>query len=176
MEFTVEFKKYNVAKGSQLIHETILYSDDETALKRQVTKLVKEIKPFDHFQKERPISWENYSGYGHRQDTYGKSWGPYMSNSPVKDGSTYSISIRPTAYFLSNSIEKVHDAQYKLIEVRKAIEKNFGDNVDLGKADPDLPKIINELLPAHVVALEKVFEEVEKRIKGKVKELNERMQ
>ena len=54
MEYTIEFYKSSVNAGRTIIHQTTMCEDDETKLKREVTKLSKTIEPFDKLQKRMP--------------------------------------------------------------------------------------------------------------------------
>ena len=62
MEYTVTFTKYHMKTGKETLFETKICSDDPTALKREVTKMVRTVEPFAKLQKESPIAWDT-SGY-----------------------------------------------------------------------------------------------------------------
>ena len=176
MEYTIEFYKSSVNAGRTIIHQTTMCQDDETKLKREVTKLAKTIEPFDKLQKECPISWDNY-GY-HNASSFGKRWTPYTKNFPFNekwtdDDYTYSISISQTSNKFKTAQEKLSKSRFNLKKAYEDITNtSYAFNPDISVIDPEIANIINADLPRHYETLIELVDAADKRLQKKVDELN----
>ena len=171
MQYTITFKKSSVENGRTLLHETTICETDMTNLKRQVSKIAKEIEPFAELQKASPQKWESY-GYRATQ-SWNKFWSPYTHGYPLKGDESYSISIIRTSGLLETVTDKVHRAGLAVDKAREELLKDtHAFNPDISKLDPELDDIITKELPPKVKALRELINSVEKRIRDKVIELN----
>ena len=172
MQHTVTFQKSSVENGRTLLHECTICETDITSLKRQVTKILKEIEPFDQLQKECPIQWESF-GYGNSV-SWSKKWSSYTRGNPLNDDTNYIISITKTSRLLETASSKVYEARSKVEDAYEELTKNtHAFNPDISKIDPELDEIISTDLPPRILALKEIIESVETRIRDKIKELNE---
>ena len=174
MEFTVEFNRYHMDTGKEVLLETTMCANDNTKLKREVTKLSKTIKPFGVLQAEYPQPWHSY-GYA-KNESFSKKWSEYTQGCPPTDGYIYNIHVTPTANGLNAASHKTYEAYRKLKDAQEELQRRHANDTDLSKIDPELATIIEKSLPDHINALIGIFDTVEKRINEKIKELNEKME
>ena len=173
MEYTIRFTKSSVEGGRTVIHETTSCEEDPTALKREVTKIAKELEPFNILQKECPIKWET-NGYGTNL-SYSKYWSPYSQAFPLEEEATYHISVGRSSEILEPISQQVYEAKRKVKEAYEALTNNTrAYQPDTSTVDPEIAQIVASGLPPHVLALIELIETVEGRIKNKMKELNEK--
>ena len=172
MEYTVIFTKYHMKTGKETLFETTICSDDPTALKREVTKMVKAVEPFAKLQKECPLPWCT-NGYN-TNESYNKTWSGYEQKSPITDYTIYTISVSPTSNALRTASEKVYEAKRKTQEALEALQKKYANDTDLSKIDSRLSEILAVDLPDHITALIGIFEKVAAYIESETTELNEK--
>ena len=172
MQYTITFTKSNVKNARTVIHQTTSCEEDPTALKREVTKIAKELKGFKKLQEECPIKWES-GGYGTAL-SYFKHWSPYSQNFPLEEEATYYISVKRSSEILEPISQQVYEAKQKVKEAYEALTNNTSTyQPDTSTVDPEIAEIVASDLPPHVLALQELIETVETRIKNKIKELNE---
>ena len=172
MKYTVEFNRYHINSGKEILLLTTICADDPTKLKRQVTKLSREVKPFAELQGEYPQAWHT-SGYS-KNESYSKKWSEFTQGSPVRDGYIYNIYVKPSSNLLDAASRKVYAAMRKLREAKEEIQKRHSNDADFSNIDPELQTMINEKLPDQIEALVQNFNAVETRMNEKIKELDEK--
>ena len=175
MEFTVEFRKFSIELGSEIIHETTikdeLTKENETSIKREATKIAKTLEPFKQLQTECPMPWDSY-GYG-RNETFSKKWSPYTQNYPLSDNATYSITIIRSAAKFDTVLKKLNTAKSKVTEAYEELtNKTHAYDPDTTKLDPEIQDIVGIDLPKHAQALLELINGAQKRLQLKIEKLN----